>query len=186
MTTIGSAALKLVTDPRHEKMAEYLSAESRYWLENDEWRADTAAYRQTGLRDVRFEKAVLVDFSSYQNERLKLEMKYFILYGLKHKWRSPYDLQNMQKPAVRMLGEGLGSNLELSSFSQVDPDDESDMPDDCASRVLRREYRKLRHGVVEFISGLYDEREETEKDVWYALKIPGVKLSAAMKRQHPP
>lgn len=185
MTTIGSAALKLVTDPRHEKMAEYLSAESRYWLENDEWRADTAAYRQTGLRDVRFEKAVLVDFSSYQNERLKLEMKYFILYGLKHKWRSPYDLQNMQKPAVRMLGEGLGSNQELSSFSQVDPDDESDMPDDCASRILRREYRKLRHGVVEFISGLYDEREETEKDVWYALKIPGAKLSAAMKRQHP-
>lgn len=185
MTTIGSAALQPVTDPRHEKMAEYLSAESRYWLENDEWRADTAAYRQTGLRDVRFEKAVLVDFSSYRNERLKLEMKYFILYGLKHKWRSPYDLQNMQKPAVRMLGEGLGSNLELSSFSQVDPDGEGDMPDDCAGRVLCREYRKLRHGVVEFISGLYDEREETEKDVWYALKIPGVKLSAAMKRQHP-
>ena len=36
-----------------------------------------------------------------------------------------------------------------------------------------------------FFTDYYDGREETEKDVWQALKIPGAKLSAAMKRQHP-
>lgn len=185
MIIIGNTALNPVTDPRHEVMVEYLSAEDGYWLESDEWRADSDAYREAGLRDVRYKDAVLVDFSSYRNEALKLEMKYFILYGMKHKWKSPYNLQNMQKSAVRMLGEGIGSNLELSSFSQVVPDDEGDMPDGSAGRVPCREYRNLRLSVIEFISELYDEREETEKDVWYALKIPGVKLSAAMKRQHP-
>ncbi len=40
-------------------------------------------------------------------------------------------------------------------------------------------------GIQAFFADYYDDREETEKDVWSALKIPGVKLSAAMKRQHP-
>ena len=185
MNTIGNLALKQVTDPKHVMMMEYLSAEDGYWYKNDEWRADTAAYKKTGLRDVRFPDEAIADFSSYQNEELKLELKYFILYGMKHKWKSPYNLQNMQKSAVRMLGERTGSDLSLASFSQVDVDDESDVPDITVGKAPVREYRNLRRGVIEFISGIYDEREETEKDVWYALRIPGVKLSAAMKRQHP-
>ncbi len=181
----GSLALKPVTDSKHEMMQKYLSTEDGYWLSNDEWRGDAAAYKEAGLRDVRFPDAVIVDFSGYQNESLKLEMKYFILYGMKHKWKSPYNLQNLQKSAVRLLGERIGSDLSLSSFSEVDIDDEGDTLDSSVGKVPLREYRNLRRGIIEFTSGLYDEREETEKDVWYALKIPGVKLSAAMKRQHP-
>ena len=104
MITIGNLALKQVADPKHVMMMEYLSAEDGYWYKNDEWRADTTAYKKTGLRDVRYPDTTIVDFSSYQNEELKLEVKYFILYGMKHKWKSPYNLQNMQKSAVRMLG----------------------------------------------------------------------------------
>ncbi len=185
MKSIGNLALKQVTDPKHEMMLEYLSKEGGYWYKNDAWRADSDAYKETGLRDVRFPDAVIVDFSSYQNDRLKLEMKYFILYGMKHKWKSPYNLQNLQKSAIRMIGEREGSDPSLSSFFQVDMDDESNMPDSGVGKLPLREYRNLRRSVIEFISGLYDEREETEKDVWYALRIPGVKLSAAMKRQHP-
>lgn len=185
MINIGNLALNQVADPKHVMMMEYLSAEDGYWYKNDEWRADTAAYKKTGLRDVRYPDAVIVDFSSYQNEELKLEVKYFILYGMKHKWKSPYKLQNMQKSAVRMLGEKMGSDRSLTSFSQVDVDDESDVPDITIGKAPVREYKNLRRGVIEFISGIYDEREETEKDVWYALRIPGAKVSAAMKRQHP-
>ena len=185
MITIGNLALKQVADPKHVMMMEYLSAEDGYWYKNDEWRADTTAYKKTGLRDVRYPDTTIVDFSSYQNEELKLEVKYFILYGMKHKWKSPYNLQNMQKSAVRMLGEKIGSDRSLTSFSQVDVDDESDVPDITIGKAPIREYKNFRRGVIEFISGIYDEREETEKDVWYALRIPGVKVSATMKRQHP-
>ena len=185
MKSIGNLALKQVTDPKHEMMLEYLSKEGGYWYKNDAWRADSDAYKETGLGDVRFPDAVIVDFSSYQNDRLKLEMKYFILYGMKHKWKSPYNLQNLQKSAIRMIGEREGSDPSLSSFFQVDVDDESNMPDSGVGKLPLREYRNLRRSVIEFIYGLYDEREETEKDVWYALRIPGVKLSATMKRQHP-
>lgn len=72
MNTIGNLALKQVTDPKHVMMMEYLSAEDGYWYKNDEWRADTAAYKKTGLRDVRFPDEAIADFSSYQNEELKL------------------------------------------------------------------------------------------------------------------
>ncbi len=185
MNTIGNLALKQITDSKHEMMAEYLSAEDGYWYRNDEWRADTVAYKNAGLREVRFPNEILVDFSGYQNEGLKLEMKYFILYGMKHKMRSPYNLQNLQKSAVRMLGERTGSDSSLTSFAGADVDDENDMPDRTVGKVPLREYKRLRRGVIEFISGIYDESEETEKDIWYAIRIPGVKLSAAMKRQHP-
>ena len=185
MSTFGNLALRQGNDTKHKMMVEYLSAEDGYWYKNDKWRADTAAYKKTGLRDVRFPDEAIVDFSGYQNEWLKLEVKYFILYGMKHKWRSPYNLQNMQKSAVRMLGERIGCDLSLASFSQIDVDDESDMPDIIAGKTPLREYKNLRRGVIEFISDIYDEREETEKDVWHALRIPGVKLSAATKRQNP-
>ena len=185
MIIYGSSALKMQPDPRHEMMIEYLSSDGGYWLENDEWMANSKAYISTGLRKVRFPESSIVDFSNYNNEALKTEMKYFILYGMKNKCRSPYILQNMQKSAVRLIGERLGSNLTVSSFSEYVGTDESDIPDESVGEAPLKEYKKLRHGIIAFIADIYDEREETEKDVWHALRIPGVHLSAVMKRRHP-
>lgn len=185
MNTIGNLALKQAIDFKHEMMKEYLSAEEGYWYKNDEWKADSDAYKKTGLRDVRYLDKVIVDFNAYQNDGLKLEMKYFILYGMKHKWRSPYKLQNIQKTAVRIIGERLGSDPSLYSFSQLNVNDEEDMPDGDEKSAPIREYRILRRSIIDFISDIYDERDETDKDIWHALKIPGVKLSAAIKRQRP-
>ena len=185
MITYGNLALKMQPDPKHEMMIEYLSAENGYWLENDVWMADSSAYVSAGLRTVRFPECSIVDFKSYTNEALKTEMKYFILYGLKNKWKSPYHLQNMQRSAVRMIGERLGSNPAVSSFSEYYEIVESDIPDEGIGETALKQYRVLRNGIIEFIADIYDEREETEKDVWYALRMPAVNLSAAIKRQHP-
>ena len=76
MSTFGNLALRQGNDTKHKMMVEYLSAEDGYWYKNDKWRADTAAYKKTGLRDVRFPDEAIVDFSGYQNEWLKLEVKY--------------------------------------------------------------------------------------------------------------
>lgn len=183
MITYGNLALNVQSDPKHEMMIEYLSAENGYWLENDEWMADSSAYISTGLRTVRSQEQSIVDFKSYKNEALKTEMKYFILYGLKNKWRSPCVLQNNQKAAVRMIGERLGSNPAVSSFSEFYEMDESDIPDESIGETLLKQYKMLRNGIIAFIADIYDEREETEKDVWKASKIPGAKLSATMKRK---
>ena len=185
MITYGNLALKMQPDPKHEMMIEYLSAENGYWLENDEWWADSIAYKSTGLRNARHNSYSFADFRSFGNECLKLEMKYYLLYAIKHKWMSAFTLQNMQSAALRLLGEKLGSNQKISSFSEYDARDEKDIPDKSACNVPLKEYRALRNGIIAFITDIYDDREETEKDVWQALRIPGVKLSATLKRQNP-
>lgn len=184
MIVEGSSALKPQTNPKWAEMEAYLSSEGGYWLQNDIWRADAAAYITAGIGQVRNQTVSVVDFSSFQNEDLKLEMKYFLLYGLKHKWRTPFHLQNIQKTAVRLLGERIGSDSEISSFAQCE-EDETDDPGESEKDAPRNQYRILRREVISFFRDFYDEREETEKDIWHALRIPGVKLSAAMKREQP-
>lgn len=184
MITEGSSALKLLLNPKRAEMEAYLSSEGGYWFLNDIWRADANAYVTAGIGPVRNQAVSVVDFSSFQNEELKLEMKYFLLYGLKHKWRTPFYLQNIQKTAVRLVGERMGSDPWISSFAQYE-DDETDDPGENERDAPRNHYRRLRREVISFFREFYDEREETEKDVWHALRIPGVKLSAAMKREQP-
>jgi hypothetical protein len=116
MIVDGSAALKAEQDPKHAEMVSYLSGEDSYWLLNDVWRADAKAYISAGISPVRNPNNAVVDFSEFHNAVLKLEMKYFLLYELKNKWKSPFYLQNIQKTAVSLLGEKLGSNPRISSF----------------------------------------------------------------------
>lgn len=184
MITEGSSALKRSLNPKRAEMEVYLSSEGGYWLLNDIWRADANAYITAEIGPVRKQAVSVVDFSSFQNEELKLEMKYFLLYGLKHKCRTPFYLQNIQKTAVRLVGERMGSDSGISSFAQYE-DDETDDPGESERDAPRNQYRILRREVISFFRDFYDEREETEKDVWHALRIPGVKLSAAMKREQP-
>ena len=44
-----------------------------------------------------------------------------------------------------------------------------------------RNHLRFRSGFLKFITAFYDEREETEKEVWIAVNIPGARLSAAEK-----
>lgn len=185
MIVDGSAALKAEQDPKHAEMVSYLSGEDSYWLLNDVWRADAKAYISAGISPVRNPYNAVVDFSGFHNAVLKLEMKYFLLYELKNKWKSPFHLQNIQKTAVSLIGERMGSNPRISSFSQYADDDDSDELDESVCEAPRKQYQVLRKQVIEFFKDFYDEREETEKDIWYALRIPGIKLSAALKREQP-
>ena len=41
-------------------------------------------------------------------------------------------------------------------------------------------YAPLMAETLSFYAEFYDEREETEKDIWHALKVPGIKISAAL------
>ena len=184
MITYGSSALEIENDPKREMMIKYLSAEDGYWLGNDVWRADSEAYKATGLADIR-RGHIFADFSSFKNETLKLEMKYYLLYAIKHKWKSTFSIQNMQSTALRLISKKPGSDLNVSSFCECNAENDYDISDESIGKGPCREYGILLRGVISFMSDIYDEREETEKDEWHALKIPGVKLSAAKKHHSP-
>lgn len=183
MITEGSAALKMPWNPRQAEMEEYLSAEGGYWLENDIWRTDSGAYRSSGLRKSRRD-GVLADFTGCRNASMKLELKYYILCSLKNQWKSPVYVQDMLVSVIRLAGQGIASTGIYSSFGETGQSITEELPKDTGPTVAAL-YRRFLKGIQAFFTDYYDGREETEKDVWQALKIPGVKLSAAMKRQHP-
>lgn len=183
MITEGSSALKLPQNPRRLEMEEYLSAEGGYWLENDIWRTDSEAYRAGGLRESRRD-GILADFTGCRNASMKLELKYYILCSLKNQWKSPAYIQDVLMSVIRLVGQGIASTCTYSSFEETGQSITEKLPEDTEPTVAAL-YRGFLKGIQEFFADYYDGREETEKDVWQALKIPGVKLSAAMKRQHP-
>lgn len=183
MITEGSAALKLSSNPRQAEMETYLSAEGGYWLQNDVWRTDSEAYRASGLRESRRD-GVLADFTACQNVYMKLELKYYILCSLKSQWKSPAYVQDVLMSVIRLVGRNAASSDAYSSFEEIGQSITEPLPEDTEPTVAAA-YVGFLKGIKEFFADYYDDREETEKDVWHALRIPGVKLSAAMKRQQP-
>ena len=183
MTTEGSSALKLPLNPAREEMETYLSSEGGYWARDDIWRTDSEAYRAGGLRESRRD-GVFADFTECRNANMKLELKYYILCSLKNQWKSPAYVQDVLMPVIRLVGRHVASSGAYRSFIEVGQCIEWPLPEDVEPTVAVL-YKGFLKGIRAFFADYYDGREETEKDVWHAHKIPGVKISAAMKRQRP-
>ena len=118
MIVEGSSALKAEQGSKHAEMLSYLSENDSYWLLNDTWRADAEAYVSSGIGPVRSPNNAVVDFSGFHNTDLKLEMKYFLLYELKNKWKTPVYLQSVLKTAIFLIGERIGSQQQRNCQCQ--------------------------------------------------------------------
>ena len=71
----------------------------------------------------------------------------------------------------------------IESFNRLDTGDK-ELENAELNSTERLSYLHLKHGVTKLITGYYDDRDELEKDIWYAARIPGTKISAAGKRQN--
>lgn len=178
---MGAAAYALVyeeSDDKYREMTEYLLTEGGYWLKEDRWHTGAESFKEAGIRIAEKEKNwILADFSEYRSERLKLEMKYYYLWSMKEKWLTAKSLCHNYARAVREIGKYLG---ELCMES-LEGQEELQEPV-WLEGIERQSYLHLYHTAVRFITDFYDDREETEKDVWILARIPGVKQSAADKR----
>ena len=165
-------------DDKYREMTEYLSSEGGYWLREDKWSMDAAAFKEAGIAVPEEGKNwILADFSAYRSGKLKQEMKYYYLWSMKGKWVTANGLYRNYGRAVQKLGEymtakGMESLNGLEALSE---------PEELEG-TERRCYQHLYQTAARFITDFYDDREETEKDVWILARIPGVKQSAADKR----
>ncbi|MBQ8230953.1 MAG: tyrosine-type recombinase/integrase [Lachnospiraceae bacterium] len=165
-------------DGKYREMTEYLSSEGGYWLKEDRWYTGAECFTEAGIRIAEKEKNwILADFSGYRADRLKLEMKYYYLWSMKEKWLTAKSLCHNYVRAVREIGKYLG---ELGMES-LEGQEELQEPV-WLEGIERQSYLHLYHTAARFITDFYDDREETEKDVWILARIPGVKQSAADKR----
>lgn len=169
---MGTLALKSMPSPYEEEIWGYLSG---YWMETDQWELSSAAFAENGINTSGLE-GILADFSSYQSFSLKNEMKYYLLHELKEGGLSVKNIYVHYRKIIRMIGEKQAA-MSFDSAGCVDLG--------VTGAEAKRLSGIMQRNVIKFMTDFYDDRPETEKDKWRALKIPGVKLSAAIKRQKP-
>ena len=183
---MGEAAYALVRedeDDKYREMRDYLSSEGGYWLREDKWSVSSDGFKQAGLDAGDYKTGVLADFSLYTKELMKIEMKYYLLYSMKNEWLSPFNICNMLTATIRMVGEELVQKSQYESFREIETDVPRVMDSPLTPGVLGK-YHTLKNQVIRFFQDFYDDREETQKDVWVIGRIAGAKQSAAEKRTH--
>lgn len=168
-------------DDKYHEMKKYLLSEGGYWLREDKWMIESEAFEKANLKAGKYRNGLLADFSAYTKERMKIEMKYYLLYSMKNKILSPFHVYNVMTTVIRMVGENLVNRGNYDSFREMESDGTEILKDPVTPCVFRK-YETLKQQVVSFFGDFYDEREETEKDVWHLARIPGIKQSAASKR----
>ncbi len=169
-------------EDNYSRMMEYLSSEGGYWKDNDRWYMDANSFRDAGIPVLRSGHWLLADFSSYKKGRLKEEMKYFLLRSMKDGVIEAISVYRNYRQAITNIGKLLSSIKNVESFNGLNTCDR-ELEDEELNSTERRSYMFLKHGATKVITDYYGDYNEMENDVWRALRIPGVKISAAAKRQ---
>lgn len=181
---MGALELTYEPDAQYQDICEYLGAENGFWLKNDIWKGSDAAFEEAEIEvNEKAANWIIADFSSFESERLKNEAKYLLLVRMKENSLSAVSCSANYLRAIRNLGTSLG-NGSISSFREIEINGIS-LLKGSISKSEQNAFHKLKKAAVVLIQGLYDEQPELDKDIWHALLIPGVKLSAAIKRQSP-
>lgn len=188
MVNSTSLAFSQMEDPKYEAIISYLSEDGGYWIANDVWNREDAGLADLVVVPEAGRCPKELDFRSFQQERIRNEAKYYILYSMKRKYLSGATVfKNSRKP-LYWIGSYISGCYGGDSLEGLE------IPEGKLRHYLERQsalspkkadpmqfYRGLANGLTGFITAYYDGREETEKDVWNAVNIPGARLSAANK-----
>ncbi len=169
---------------KYEEIVEYLKQDDGYWLNNDVWNIkdevfDKEEYK-TGIYNIK------LDF--IKNETLKNEIKFYLVYSLKNKFISLSVILNEYQFAIKYLVEFFKINsMDESTFKNFNIDNDKwrlflinkGIKLNKNNKICNRTYRYSCNTISNFIKDFYDDREETEKDIWYSKNIKGAKIPAS-------
>ena len=160
-----------------EEVKVYLSAEDGYWLKHDIWTVDSGKFTERGISLEGKRKGVIADFSTLPDDRVKTELKYHALWSLSMKRIAPSTYAENYKSAVRDLGKLLQTNGKAGSVMDIQIDENEPGTEGWAD-FHRNTVLCVINQSKTLLADIYDVRNETERDVWRALRIPGARLSA--------
>lgn len=170
---------------KYDEIIEYLKQDNGYWLGNDKWNIEDEVFGEVEYKvNV---KNIRLDF--IRNEILKNEIKYYLVYSLKNKYISLSAILNEYQYAIKYLIQ----YIELNYSNKISFDDIDIEPMRWKMFMLQNGfktakkgtlscnsmYREMYHLISDFIKDFYDDREETEKDIWYSKNIKGAKIPAS-------
>ncbi|MGO5074578.1 tyrosine-type recombinase/integrase [Clostridium sporogenes] len=172
---------------KYDEIIEYLKQDNGYWLKNDIWNIYDEVFSnnniieeyKTGVKNIRL---------NYINSFiLRNEIKYYLVYSIKNKYFSLSRVLNETQQAIKYLIEYIEKyHIDKSTFKDIAINNSKwklflinkGLKLNKNNEIRNTTYRYIRNTVSNFIKDFYDDREETEKDIWNCEKIPGIKKSA--------
>lgn len=168
---------------KYDEIIEYLKQDNGYWLEKDKWDICEKFFIGKIVYGYRY-----IDFSMFENLHLKNELKYYIVYSFKEGLLKNTYIVRL-KTTFKHFSEFLNKHYtKTKSFNDIE----------SISFVLKFKNYLLSSGftlldnnkissmemngipyVLDFIKDFYDDRAETEKDIWYSKNIIGAKIPAS-------
>ncbi|URZ05521.1 tyrosine-type recombinase/integrase [Clostridium felsineum] len=164
---------------KYEEIIEYLKQDNGYWLENDKWDLTQEVFIGEKIYNSRY-----IDFSCFKNKYIKNEVKYYVLFNFKEKYLTNVSILEMSY-RLNPMG-GFFSKYYKDKISLIDINSDclikggnfliqTNINTDKSLNICKSKMASLLH----FIKDFYDDREETEKDIWYSKNIKGVKIPAS-------
>ena len=188
MSRYNSTSLALAEEQAErdcfEEVEAYLSTEGGYWLTHDVWTVDSGKFMERGIRLGSKQRGVVADFSTVPDGRIKTELKYHALWSFSMDRISIETYAKNYKPAVRDLGMILQAQENTGSI-MVAVVAEDEVGTEGWTGLRRNTVLHIINQAKSLLTDIYDIRDETERDVWRALRIPGARLSAVQKRTKP-
>lgn len=168
---------------KYDEIIEYLKQDSGYWLENDIWNINDDAFDKEEYKT----RVLSIKLDLIKNEMLKNEIKYYLVYSLKNNHLTLSKISNEQQYAIKYLIsyiENFHSNK--NSFNDIFIENSKwklflinkGLTLNKKHEITNTTYQCIYNTLPCFIKSFYDDREETEKDIWYSKNIKGAKLSA--------
>ncbi|WP_459477039.1 tyrosine-type recombinase/integrase [Clostridium saccharoperbutylacetonicum] len=168
---------------KYDEIIEYLSQDNGYWIENDIWNIDDNVFEkqeyETGVNNIKF--------NYIQNETLKNEIKFYLIYSIKNKYISLSRVLNEHQQAIKYLIKYISKYYKnKKSFNDISIEKtkwklfliNQGITVNKNNEINNTAYRYMYSLVSDFIKDFYDDREETEKDIWYSRNIKGAKIPA--------
>ena len=173
---------------KYDEIIEYLKQDNRYWLENDVWDFTKEFFIGEIIRTHRN-----INFSNMNNESLKNELKFYIVYNFKELL--------MKKSYILSLGNtlrhfGIFISKFYSNEKSFNDIDENKFRIKFINYLISVGFKITEQGKINtyemnnipyalaFIKDFYDDREETEKDIWNIKNIRGLKIRATQSRKN--
>lgn len=164
---------------KYDEIIEYLKQDNGYWLENDKWDLTKDFFMSKSVYGYKS-----IDFSSINNTVIKNEAKYYFIYMFKEKLLTNKVITR-QGRVLKHLSLFLNRN-EFASFFYLNKQKTFNMWKlyliNSGIKYAKEEtrYFSFTNVLIDFIKDFYDDREETEKDIWYSKNIKGAKTPATI------
>lgn len=170
---------------RYGVLTEYLEQDAAYWKENDLWDIKDSIFIGKSIYGTRH-----IDFSEFTNEQIKNEVKYFVISSFKEERISLSTLANLSQRMLKLGGFISRDYKKAVSLGELGDKEKfvtklifylrgSGIKEKQTIEI----YRSTVFCIIEFITDFYDEREETQKDIWELKRIPGARVSVTQQNK---